>query len=139
MSDEIDPEIAALISGEIEEYSIQSMNKKTVQSQSPSYESLFGEMDLSAEADSKSEFDVNLSKKAYTPVENFESNPPNSFLSDPQYYQKALAGEGENSQRFHELLKKYLHASDPKDKGLYRQQIITSYWNMVSNMIQNHR
>ncbi len=135
MSDEIDPEIAALISGEIEEYSIQSMNKKTVQSQSPSYESLFGEMDLSAEADSKSEFDVNLSKKAYTPVENFESNPPNSFLSDPQYYQKALAGEGENSQRFHELLKKYLHASDPKDKGLYRQQIITSYWNMVSNMI----
>ncbi|GAB1432421.1 hypothetical protein MASR2M29_10460 [Spirochaetota bacterium] len=135
MSDEIDPEIAALISGEIEEYSIQSMNKKTVQSQSPSYESLFGEMDLSAEADSKSEFDVNLSKKTYTPVENFESNPPNSFLSDPQYYQKALAGEGENSQRFHELLKKYLHASDPKDKGLYRQQIITSYWNMVSNMI----
>lgn len=134
MSEEIDPEIAALIGGGIEEYSAKPAGRSPGAG-GPSFEALFGDMGVAGDVEAKGEFDVDLSKKAYDPVERFESDPPNAFFDDPQYYQKALAGEGEASQRFHELLKKYLQATDPKDRGMYRQQVITAYWNMVSRMI----
>lgn len=133
MSDEIDPEIAALIGGNVEEFVPKGRAAKP--DASPSYESLFGGLSVSGDIDAKGEFDVDITKKAYAPVTRFESDPPNSFFEDPQFYQKALAGEGEASQRFHDILKKYLQAADPKDKGMYRQQVITVYWNMVSRMI----
>jgi len=133
MSDEIDPEIAALIGGGIEEYTPASTSRKS--SGGPSYETLFGGMNVSGELDTKGEFEVDLSKKSYDPVVKFEADPPTSYFEDPQYYQKALAGEGEPSQRFHELLKKYLQATDPKDKGMYRQQVVTAYWNMVEHLV----
>ena len=137
MSDEIDPEIAALIGGGIEEYAPSTSFSKSQprSSDGPSYEALFGGMSVSGELDNKGEFEVDLSKKAYDPVERFESEPPTVFFDDPQYYQKALAGEGDLSQRFHELLKKYLQATDPKDRGMFRQQVITAYWTMVERMI----
>ncbi|HPE90348.1 MAG TPA: hypothetical protein P5298_10245 [Spirochaetia bacterium] len=134
MSEEIDPEIAALIGGGIEEYSAKPAGRAPT-ADGPSFEALFGDMGVAGDVEAKGEFDVDLSKKAYDPVERFESDPPNAFFDDPQYYQKALAGEGEASQRFHELLKKYLQATDPKDRGMYRQQVITAYWNMLSRMI----
>ncbi|PKL23441.1 MAG: hypothetical protein CVV47_14465 [Spirochaetae bacterium HGW-Spirochaetae-3] len=134
MSDEIDPEIAALIGGGVEEYSMKPAAHKPA-ADGPSFEALFGGMSVSGELEAKGEFEVDLAKKAYEPVARFESDPPNTFFDDPQYYQKALAGEGEGSLRFHELLKKYLQATDPKDRGMYRQQVITAYWNMVSHMI----
>jgi hypothetical protein len=133
MSDEIDPEIAALIGGSVEEFVPKTHPTKAAGA--PSYEALFGGLNVSGELDTKGEFEVDITKKAYDPVTRFESEPPNVFFEDPQYYQKALAGEGEASQRFHEILKKYLQATDPKDKGMYRQQVITVYWNMVSHMI----
>lgn len=133
MSDEIDPEIAALLGGDIEEYS--PKRPQADRPTGPSFESLFGGMSVSGELETKGEFDVDLSKKSFDPVERFESDPPNAFFEDQQYYQKALAGEGEASQRFHELLKKYLQAADPKDRGMFRQQVITAYWNMVSHMV----
>lgn len=133
MSNEIDPEIAALIGGNVEEFV--PKGKAAKQDSSPSYESLFGGLNVNGEVDAKGEFDVDITKKSYAPVSRFESDPPNAFFEDPQFYQKALAGEGEASQRFHDILKKYLQATDPKDKGMYRQQVITVYWNMVSKMI----
>jgi len=133
MSEEFDPEIAALLGVGIEEYSPKTSPAKA--KGGPSFEALFGGMSASGDLEVKGEFDVDLSKKSYSPVASFESEPPNTFFEDPQYYQKALAGEGEGSQRFHELLKKYLQATDPKDRGMYRQQVITAYWNMVANMV----
>ena len=133
MSEEVDPEIAALLGDGIEEYRPAPASAKAMGG--PSFEALFGGMSASGELEVKGEFDVDLSKKSYAPVTSFESDPPNAFFDDPQYYQKALAGEGESSQRFHELLKKYLQATDPKDRGMYRQQVITAYWNMVAHMV----
>ncbi len=137
MPDDIDPEIAALLGG-IEEYSPKAGSKAAVpkmQPGGPSFESLFGDMSVTGELAAKGEFEVDFSKKSYDPIGQYEQEPPNAFFEDPQYYQKALAGEGELSQRFHELLKKYLQAIDPKDRGLYRQQVITAYWSMLSRMI----
>ncbi len=141
MSDDIDPEIAALIGGAENFSSTRSTSKKgsgrnegPSVSSGPSFESLFGDMGVSGEMEAKGEFDLDLSKKRFEPVTRFEEDKPNDFFDDPQYYQKAMAGEGEVSQRFHELLKRYLQATDPKDKGMYRQQVIVAYWNMASRM-----
>jgi hypothetical protein len=135
MADEIDPEIAALIGG-VEEYSPKSgasLGARPAAS-APSFDSLFGDLSVTGELEAKGEFEVDFSKKAYEPIAQYEQEPPTAFFEDPQYYQKALAGEGEPSQRFHEILKKYLQATDPKDRGLYRQQLITSYWNMAPKL-----
>lgn len=142
MSDDIDPEIAALLGG-IDDYSNrtaaprQGGGSAAVPGKAPngpSFESLFGDMGVSGEAEAKGEFDLDLSKKRYEPVARFEEERPNPFFEDPQYYQKVMAGEGEASQRFHETLKKYLQATDPKDRGLFRQQVIVSYWNMAARL-----
>ena len=139
MSDDIDPEIAALLGG-VEQYSPRPGAGKAGPAPrqgapgGPSFESLFGDMGVSGEVESRGEFDIDLSKKQISPVKRFEEETPNEWFEDPQYYQKALAGEGEASQRFHETLKKYLQATDPKDKGLYRQQVIVSYWNMAAKL-----
>lgn len=137
MNNEIDPEIAALLGGDdIEEYTPQPVTRSapSTAAAGPSFEALFGGMSVSGDVEEKGELDVDLTKKAYTKVESFEAVPVNTFFDDPQFYQKALSGEGEVSQRFHDLLKKYLQATDPKDKGLYRQQVITAYWHLVGNM-----
>lgn len=143
MSDEIDPEIAALLGGDMDDSSSSSSPSTGSGTYGgglgsdggPSFETLFGDMSVAGDdGAARGEFDVDLTKKAYTEIRVFESEPENTFFEDPQFYQKALSGEGETSQRFHELLKKYLQATDPKDRGMYRQQVITAYWNMVAKM-----
>jgi hypothetical protein len=143
MSDEIDPEIAALLGGDMDDSPRRpapspgggAFGGGSGVVGGPSFETLFGDMGVAGdEGGARGEFDVDLTKKAYTEVRVFEAEPPNNFFEDPQFYQKALSGEGETSQRFHELLKKYLQATDPKDRGMYRQQVITAYWNMVAKM-----
>ncbi|MGD9941278.1 MAG: hypothetical protein AB7T74_15905 [Clostridia bacterium] len=143
MSDEIDPEIAALLGGDMGDSPRgpvplpggSAFGGGLGVDGGPSFETLFGDMGVAGDdGGAKGEFDVDLTKKAYTEVRVFEAVPPNNFFEDPQFYQKALSGEGETSQRFHELLKKYLQATDPKDRGMYRQQVITAYWNMVGKM-----
>ena len=143
MSDEMDPEIAALLGGDLDDSSssLGSSYGGGISGggfgleRGPSFETLFGDMGVvGGNGAGGGEFDVDLTKKAYTVVQAFESEPPNTFFEDPQFYQKSLSGEGETSQRFHELLKKYLQATDPKDRGLYRQQVIAAYWNMVARM-----
>lgn len=135
MPDDIDPEIAALLGG-VEEYSPKKSGKAAPKGASgPSFEKLFGDMSVSGEVADKGEFSVDFSKKAYEPISVWEQEPPNSWFEDPQFYQKAMAGEGELSQRFHDVLKKFLQATDPKDRGMFRQQVITTYWNMMSRLI----
>ncbi|MBU0935852.1 MAG: hypothetical protein KKI09_05760 [Spirochaetes bacterium] len=81
------------------------------------------------------EFSIDLSKSAFERVLDFEQDPPNKFFEDPQYYQKALSNEGEEASRFHETLKKFLQATDPKDRGVYRQQVVVTFWNLIGRMM----
>ncbi|OHD15723.1 MAG: hypothetical protein A2087_13025 [Spirochaetes bacterium GWD1_61_31] len=139
MADEIDPEIAALL-GDVQEYSPKptrpgaaaSGGKKAGE---PSFESLFGGMSVDGEVKNRGEFEIDLTKTKFERVNAFEQDPPNKFYEDPQYYQKALSAEGDEASRFHETLKKFLHATDPKDRGLYRQQVIVAYWNLLPRLM----
>ncbi len=139
MADDIDPEIAALIGGgSVEEYRPQAKNQRSAPPAGaqtpPDFRSLFGDMSVTTEVRQKQEFDVDLTRKSFAPVERLEAERPAQWFSDPNYYKTVLGGEGEESQKLHELLGKYLKATDPKDKGVYRQQIVPAYWYLASKL-----
>lgn len=143
VSDEIDPEIAALLGGSpISEYKSQTKPqapapRDTTGADLPDFTTLFGN-----EADSsgggtgaqKKGADVDLTRKGFCEVERIEEEKPNDFFSDTEYYKKALGGEGEEAQRLHSVLAKYMQATDPKDKGIFRQQLIPAFWNAAQKM-----
>ncbi|MCR5081741.1 MAG: hypothetical protein K6B17_10390 [Treponema sp.] len=78
--------------------------------------------------------EVDLSIKGFAPIEKFWEDTPNKVYDDPTYYKTCLTGEGQASQRLHGLLVKYLNCQDKKDRTVYRQQIITAYWEFIKNM-----
>jgi len=143
VSDEIDPEIAALIGGSVEEYRPSGPQAKAAPGArpgpgglppAPDFGTLFGELGVDGDRKEKREFDVDLSRKGFAPIERLEAEKPASWFSDPAYYKTALNGEGEEAQRVHELLGKYVKATDPKDRGVYRQQLVSAYWYLASKI-----
>lgn len=78
--------------------------------------------------------EVDLSVRNFAPVEKYFEDEPNSVYNDPGYYKTTLGGEGEEAQRLHQLLVKYLNCTDPKDRPVYRQQMVSSYWNFLRSL-----
>jgi hypothetical protein len=78
--------------------------------------------------------DVDLSVSSFTKIENFYNSTPHKVFDDPSYYKKVLGNENESAQRLHTLLSKYLTCQDPKDRSVYRLQIVTSYWDFIQNL-----
>jgi hypothetical protein len=75
--------------------------------------------------------EVDLTAGTFPQVtKRFEANPHNLF-ADPNYYKTALANEGDIAKRVHGLLQKYFAATDPKDRSVFRPQIISSYWEFL--------
>jgi len=143
VSDEMDPEIAALIGGEIKTYEPGNGGSRAAPApapalgglEAPAFDTLFGGLDSAGESHSRGEFGVDLGRKSFAPVEKTESERPADYFSDPEYYKKALAGEGEEAQKVHELLAKFMKATDPKDRTVYRQQLISAWWYLAGKMI----
>jgi hypothetical protein len=75
--------------------------------------------------------DVDLSVRQFSPVTKFFEDEPNRIFDDPAYYKSALTGEGDAAQRIHQVLSKYLTCQDPKDRTVFRQQMVTAYWELV--------
>jgi hypothetical protein len=141
--EEIDPEIAALIGGSVEEYRPGGAAPKAAPGARPQagnlppppdFGTLFGDLGVDGDHREKKEFDVDLSRKCFAPIEKIEADKPAAWFSDPAYYKTALNGEGEEAQRVHELLGKYVKATDPKDKGVFRQQLISAYWYLAAKV-----
>lgn len=84
---------------------------------------------------SNSIHEVNLSKQNFEPIEKLLNDNPSEVFNDKTYYKTALTGENQSSQRVHQILSKYLTSKDPKDRAVYRQQIVTSYWELLRGMV----
>lgn len=84
---------------------------------------------------SKSIHEVNLSKQNFDPIEKLLNDTPSEVFNDKTYYKTALTGENQSAQRVHQILSKYLTSKDPKDRAVYRQQIVTSYWELLRGMV----
>ena len=88
----------------------------------------------SYEEEDADEAKVDLNVKEFAPVTKFFEDTPSKLFDSPNYYKKVLGGEGQAANRLHGLLSKYLAAKDPKDKSVFRQQIITAYWELASRI-----
>ncbi|MDR2102486.1 MAG: hypothetical protein LBP42_00100 [Treponema sp.] len=75
--------------------------------------------------------EVNLTDAGFPEITKRFADVPSHVLEDPKYYQMILAGEGETAQRLHRILQKYLDTKDIKDRGVFRQQIITIFWDFL--------
>ncbi|MCL2609007.1 MAG: hypothetical protein FWD94_03780 [Treponema sp.] len=64
-------------------------------------------------------------------TKRFEPIPHRFFDDPPAYYKAALKDEPEIAARVHTLLQKYITATDPKDRSVYRPQIISAYWEFL--------
>ncbi len=77
---------------------------------------------------------VDLSITQFKPIEKYYEDTPHEFFNDKMYYKTALNGEGDQAQRVHQILSKYLTCTDPKDRTVYRQQIVMAYWELLRVM-----
>lgn len=134
MSDGLDPEIAALLAqsgAENTEDSAAEMDTGFSIDSPAEDSSAF----TSPSASAKSIHEVDLSRKEFAPIEKFTSDTPSEVFNDTKYYKTALTGENQSAQRVHQILSKYLTCQDPKDRAVYRQQIVTSYWELLRGMV----
>jgi hypothetical protein len=75
-----------------------------------------------------------LSESKFPPVTRDLEEQAHAYFNDPNYYKEALSGEGDIAQRVHNILQKYMAAKDPKDRSVFRQQIISPYWDLLGGM-----
>ncbi|NLM00643.1 MAG: hypothetical protein GX220_04230 [Treponema sp.] len=125
MYDEISPEIAALL--EHAEKSLPSGTTLSIDADLPDIE------DTSTNK-SQNVNPVNLNIKGFAEITDFFSQTPLDVFADSAYYKTALSGENDSSQRLHAILTKYLTCKDPKDRSVYRQQLIPIYWDFIRSV-----
>ncbi len=145
MSDELDPEIAALLAGstntsnnsstEISLDDIENMPDTPIAAakKAPLTTGPFG--DLPSANVNRTVHDVDLSKQQFEPIVKFLNDTPSQVYSDTKYYKTVLTGENQSAQRVHQILSKYLTCQDQKDRAVFRQQIVTSYWELLRGMV----
>ena len=124
---DLDPTIAALLAeteAESEPEDLPSFKEISENGFSPNE-------DFSNASGGSSAHKVDLSKQGFEEVTKFYEEESNHIFDDKSYYQTALGGEGEQAQRVHKILSKYLTSQDPKDRTVYRQQIVTSWWELI--------
>ena len=133
MADDLDPEIAALL-----ENSRGGATETADDFEVPTNrQSLFSKSvdEVVNTVKSKSVHEVNLNQKEFAKIDNPLSDTPSQVFNDQKYYKTALTGENQSAQRVHQLLTKYLTCQDPKDRAVFRQQIVTAYWELLRGMV----
>ena len=145
MENELDPEIAKLLadaaSTEPDNLYPDNYGQKIAEQPAAFPDDEPSAANSASAANEPHELTVDLTRKKFEPIEKFFSDHKNSVFSDPQYYKNALSGEKESSQKLHNLLSKYLTCTDPKDRTVYRQQMVNVYWEFVRSLapkMSNH-
>ncbi|MDR2785498.1 MAG: hypothetical protein LBB83_06250 [Treponema sp.] len=128
-NEELDPEIAALL-GNAGIESVPSGKSED------DFSSLFSGGDVTEDAspEEAGKDEIDLSEQTLPEVAKKLEEVPHNGFDDSNYYKIALNGEGDIAQRVHTILQKYINAQDPKDKGVYRQQISTAYWDFLGSV-----
>ena len=88
----------------------------------------------SADEDKDKSQEVDLVSGNFPEITKRFEEVPSQVFNDPGYYKTALAGEGDIAQRVHTLMQKYLNAKDPKDRSVFRPQIISAFWEFLRSV-----
>lgn len=141
---DIDPTIAALLesiptdeTSDSEDIDVSSFDSKSNSSSGFSFSFNNKTTDKSSSAPTsgqKSIHTVDLSQKEFPPIEKILNDEPSKVFDDPNYYKSALTNENQSAQRIHQVLSKYLTCQDPKDRTVYRQNIISAYWELFRGL-----
>lgn len=141
---DIDPTIAALLesiptdeTSDSEDIDVSSFDSKSNSSSGLSFSFNNKTTDKSSSAPTsgqKSIHTVDLSQKEFPPIEKILNDEPSKVFDDPNYYKSALTNENQSAQRIHQVLSKYLTCQDPKDRTVYRQNIISAYWELFRGL-----
>ncbi len=129
----LDPEIEALLSAaEIEsDISIDDIEELPSSSQINNHQ----QKNSLSNNSGKSVHEVDLSKTEFTKIEQLTNPTPSNIYDDTTYYKTTLTDENASSQRLHQILTKYLTTTDQSDRTVYRQQIVTAYWELLRGMV----
>ncbi|MBR4004876.1 MAG: hypothetical protein IKI90_03415 [Treponema sp.] len=132
--EDIDPEIAALLGD-----TVSDNTDSETSVDADEFDAALPVPSVSRDLDSTDDNDegipnVDLSVSKFKPVEKFFEDEPNPVFDDPKYYKTCFTGEDESAPRLHQLLTKYLTTQDRNDRSVYRQQIITAYWNFLRSL-----
>jgi len=91
-----------------------------------------GQEDAAAAGESDGQ---DITAKVFPEVtKRFEPIPHQHFADPADYYKTALSDEGDISHRVHKILQKLLTATDPKDRSVFRPQLITAYWEFLRSV-----
>ena len=118
---EMDPEIAALLGANIRSGGGDSI---------PDFASIFDDGDSGSFSAGEAD-EVNLASAGFPQINKRLEDVPHKIFDDPNYYKISLSGEGDIAQRVHANLQKYLKATDPKDRSVFRQQLMVAYWEFL--------
>ena len=129
----LDPEIEALLSAaEIEsDISIDDIEELPSSSQINNHQ----QKNSISNNSGKSVHEVDLSKTEFAKIEQLTNPTPSNVYDDTTYYKTTLTDENASSQRLHQILTKYLTTTDQSDRTVYRQQIVTAYWELLRGMV----
>ena len=119
---EMDPEIASLLGTDV---------KSKAQEGIPDFANLFGEEEAEEANTGATAEEANLINTGFPQLPKKLEDVPHTAFDDPNYYKTALLGEGDISQRVHTILQRFLNTKDPKDRGVFRQQLIPAYWEFL--------
>ena len=74
---------------------------------------------------------IDATRKKFEPIRKFEEAAKPLFV-DKNHYRAVLSGEGEAGQRVHELVTKFMKATDPEEKSGFRARLITAFWELAT-------
>ncbi|MDR2343690.1 MAG: hypothetical protein LBD86_04075 [Spirochaetaceae bacterium] len=77
-----------------------------------------------------------LVQSGFPPIEKLFEETGHKAFQDPAYYKTVLSGGGDLAQRLHGIFQKYATTTDPKDKSIFRQQIINVFWEFMGKIAQ---
>ncbi len=77
--------------------------------------------------------DVDPTKVRFPTIIQIQEDPK-PYFQDKDFYKKVLTGEGDEGNRVHELLGKYMKAEDPEEKSKFRAQLISAFWELGSKI-----
>ena len=77
---------------------------------------------------------VDLSAQGFPEVTKRFESTPHQFFEDTNYYKIALSDEGEPAKRVHAIFQKFINAKDPKDRSVFRTQLISAYWEFLRSV-----
>ena len=97
-------------------------------------EGLFDEDNTDSDSSEANTPDVDLGVSGFPEITKRFETVPHQYFSDPNYYKTALLDEGDIAKRVHLLFQKYLGTKDPKDRGVFRAQILGSYWELLRSV-----